>query len=82
MFFSLTIRPLSVLFRLQVEGCNLVDNLLTILNSGDLRSLDEGILGASAHSDYGMITLLVTNGISGLQVLRSYLLEKIVCIMR
>ncbi|KAA0041071.1 1-aminocyclopropane-1-carboxylate oxidase-like isoform X1 [Cucumis melo var. makuwa] len=35
---------------------------------GDLRSLDEEILGASAHSDYGMITLLVTNGISGLQV--------------
>ncbi|XP_038905770.1 2-oxoglutarate-Fe(II) type oxidoreductase-like isoform X2 [Benincasa hispida] len=35
---------------------------------GDLRSLDEEILGASAHSDYGMITLLVTNGIPGLQV--------------
>lgn len=35
---------------------------------GDLRSVDEEILGASAHSDYGMITLLVTNGIPGLQV--------------
>lgn len=35
---------------------------------GDLRSVDEEILGASAHSDYGMITLLVTNGIPGLQL--------------
>ncbi|XP_022923378.1 2-oxoglutarate-Fe(II) type oxidoreductase-like isoform X1 [Cucurbita moschata] len=35
---------------------------------GDLRSLDEEILGASAHSDWGMITLLVTNGIPGLQI--------------
>ncbi|XP_022158466.1 2-oxoglutarate-Fe(II) type oxidoreductase-like [Momordica charantia] len=35
---------------------------------GDLRSLDEELLGASAHSDYGMITLLVTNGVPGLQI--------------
>lgn len=29
--------------------------------------LDEKVLGASAHSDYGMITLLVSDGVPGLQ---------------
>jgi len=29
----------------------------------------EEIYGASPHSDYGMITLLLTNGVPGLQVL-------------
>ncbi|XP_073308078.1 azadirone synthase LFS-like [Primulina huaijiensis] len=35
---------------------------------GELGSSDEEIYGASAHSDYGMITLLATDGIRGLQV--------------
>ncbi|XP_028772916.1 2-oxoglutarate-Fe(II) type oxidoreductase hxnY [Neltuma alba] len=29
---------------------------------------DEEICGASAHSDYGMVTLLVTDGVQGLQI--------------
>ncbi|XP_017973922.1 PREDICTED: probable iron/ascorbate oxidoreductase DDB_G0283291 isoform X3 [Theobroma cacao] len=37
---------------------------------GDLDSYSEEIYGASAHSDYGMITLLVTDGVPGLQVCR------------
>ncbi|EOY24270.1 2-oxoglutarate and Fe(II)-dependent oxygenase superfamily protein isoform 1 [Theobroma cacao] len=37
---------------------------------GDLDSSSEEIYGASAHSDYGMITLLVTDGVPGLQVCR------------
>jgi len=35
---------------------------------GELGS-DEQICGASPHSDYGMITLLMTDGVPGLQVL-------------
>ncbi|KAK7330796.1 hypothetical protein VNO77_24996 [Canavalia gladiata] len=34
---------------------------------GELGS-DEEICGASAHSDYGMVTLLVTDGVPGLQI--------------
>ncbi|XVF51790.1 hypothetical protein PTKIN_Ptkin04bG0212800 [Pterospermum kingtungense] len=37
---------------------------------GELESPGEEIYGASAHSDYGMITLLVTDGVPGLQVCR------------
>ncbi|XP_024168907.1 2-oxoglutarate-Fe(II) type oxidoreductase hxnY isoform X2 [Rosa chinensis] len=37
---------------------------------GQLGSSDEEVLGASAHSDYGMITLLASNGVPGLQVCR------------
>lgn len=37
---------------------------------GDLGSSGEEIYGASAHSDYGMITLLATDGVPGLQVCR------------
>ncbi|KAM7491187.1 hypothetical protein LguiA_034108 [Lonicera macranthoides] len=38
---------------------------------GDLGISDEEVVyGASAHSDYGMITLLATNGVPGLQVCR------------
>ncbi|XP_019156815.1 PREDICTED: protein DOWNY MILDEW RESISTANCE 6 isoform X7 [Ipomoea nil] len=35
---------------------------------GPLESPDQVIYGASAHSDYGMITLLATDGVPGLQV--------------
>ncbi|XWS38615.1 hypothetical protein CRYUN_Cryun19dG0145900 [Craigia yunnanensis] len=37
---------------------------------GEVDSSKEEIYGASAHSDYGMITLLLTNGVPGLQVCR------------
>ncbi|KAM2901981.1 hypothetical protein FF1_007910 [Malus domestica] len=37
---------------------------------GELGSTDEEIYGASAHSDYGMVTLLASNGVPGLQVCR------------
>lgn len=49
--------------------CNLL--LLTIslpITLGELGS-HEGLCGASPHSDFGMITLLLTNGVPGLQVL-------------
>uniref|UniRef100_A0A803PMM0 Fe2OG dioxygenase domain-containing protein n=1 Tax=Cannabis sativa TaxID=3483 RepID=A0A803PMM0_CANSA len=37
---------------------------------GELGSADEDVCGASAHSDYGMITLLATDGVQGLQICR------------
>ncbi|KAK1565643.1 hypothetical protein Q3G72_031594 [Acer saccharum] len=37
---------------------------------GKLESSDEETYGASAHSDYGMITLLASDGVPGLQVCR------------
>ncbi|GKU95598.1 hypothetical protein SLEP1_g8933 [Rubroshorea leprosula] len=37
---------------------------------GELEPSGKEIYGASAHSDYGMITLLATDGVQGLQVCR------------
>ncbi|XP_078155828.1 kihadalactone A synthase LFS-like isoform X1 [Carex rostrata] len=37
---------------------------------GEISESDKGNYGASAHSDYGMITLLVTDGVPGLQICR------------
>ncbi|XP_026662239.2 2-oxoglutarate-Fe(II) type oxidoreductase hxnY [Phoenix dactylifera] len=37
---------------------------------GELAASDNGNFGASAHSDYGMVTLLVTDGVPGLQICR------------
>lgn len=34
---------------------------------GELVSSNQEVCGASAHSDYGMITLLATDGVPGLQ---------------
>uniref|UniRef100_A0A1J3I2Y9 1-aminocyclopropane-1-carboxylate oxidase n=1 Tax=Noccaea caerulescens TaxID=107243 RepID=A0A1J3I2Y9_NOCCA len=38
--------------------------------SGELNSYEEETCGASPHSDFGMITLLATDGVPGLQVCR------------
>ena len=35
---------------------------------GEVISSDLETYGASAHSDYGMVTLLLTDGVPGLQV--------------
>nr|XP_043627013.1 2-oxoglutarate-Fe(II) type oxidoreductase hxnY-like [Erigeron canadensis] len=40
---------------------------------GEMGVSDEIVYGASAHSDYGMITLLATDGVPGLQVCRDKL---------
>uniref|UniRef100_A0A452YNN0 Isopenicillin N synthase-like Fe(2+) 2OG dioxygenase domain-containing protein n=1 Tax=Aegilops tauschii subsp. strangulata TaxID=200361 RepID=A0A452YNN0_AEGTS len=37
---------------------------------GEVNESDNGNYGASAHSDYGMITLLATDGTPGLQICR------------
>ncbi|KAJ3681830.1 hypothetical protein LUZ60_014403 [Juncus effusus] len=37
---------------------------------GEISPSDKGNLGLSAHSDYGMITLLLTDGVPGLQICR------------
>ncbi|ONK73542.1 uncharacterized protein A4U43_C04F32710, partial [Asparagus officinalis] len=37
---------------------------------GELTDADVGKYGASAHSDYGMLTLLATDGVPGLQICR------------
>ncbi|XP_010677081.2 2-oxoglutarate-Fe(II) type oxidoreductase hxnY [Beta vulgaris subsp. vulgaris] len=44
--------------------------LRTIHYPGDISYHNDEVLGASAHSDYGMITLLATDGVPGLQVCR------------
>ncbi|KAG8662291.1 hypothetical protein MANES_01G084100v8 [Manihot esculenta] len=47
------------------------ESFLRVLHyPGELGNSEEEIFGASAHSDYGMITLLVTDGVPGLQVCR------------
>lgn len=35
--------------------------------AGDINASDGGNIGAAAHSDYGMLTLLATDGTPGLQ---------------
>ncbi|XP_048435880.1 1-aminocyclopropane-1-carboxylate oxidase-like isoform X2 [Pyrus x bretschneideri] len=47
-----------------------LSNLNQWPSEGELGSTGEEIYGASAHSDYGMVTLLASNGVPGLQVCR------------
>ncbi|XP_028956826.1 kihadalactone A synthase LFS-like isoform X2 [Malus domestica] len=55
----------------KVGALNKPRGLLRLLHyPGELGSTDEEIYGASAHSDYGMVTLLASNGVPGLQVCR------------
>jgi hypothetical protein len=42
--------------------------MISKFNVGEVNESDNGNYGASAHSDYGMITLLATDGTPGLQV--------------
>lgn len=43
------------------------DNMPLFIILGELVSSNQEVCGASAHSDYGMITLLATDGVPGLQ---------------
>nr|CAB96197.1 hypothetical protein [Capsella rubella] len=55
----------------QVGGFNAQAAVVRLLRyPGELNSSGEVTCGASAHSDYGMITLLATDGVPGLQVCR------------
>lgn len=44
--------------------------LLHYPDAGEMDDEEQVVYGASAHSDYGMITLLATDGVPGLQVCR------------
>ncbi|CAA2978421.1 1-aminocyclopropane-1-carboxylate oxidase-like isoform X1 [Olea europaea subsp. europaea] len=58
-------------FFYDIGALNQPNSFLRLLHyPGDLGLADEETYGASAHSDYGMITLLATDGVGGLQVCR------------
>lgn len=44
--------------------------LMFFLSSGKVSDPAKGVYGAGAHSDYGLITLLATDDVVGLQVIR------------
>ncbi|WCJ25845.1 2-oxoglutarate (2OG) and Fe(II)-dependent oxygenase superfamily protein [Euphorbia peplus] len=55
----------------KIEALSKPDAYLRLLRyPGELGHSKDEIFGASAHSDYGMITLLLTDGVPGLQVCR------------
>ncbi|KAJ9538333.1 hypothetical protein OSB04_031066 [Centaurea solstitialis] len=55
-------------FEKEGGGLNRPLGVLRLLHyPGDMGVSDEIVYGASAHSDYGMITLLATDGVPGLQ---------------
>jgi isopenicillin N synthase-like dioxygenase len=43
-------------------------HLMFFLSSGQVSNPSKGVYGAGAHSDYGLITLLATDDVVGLQV--------------
>ncbi|XP_043718479.1 probable iron/ascorbate oxidoreductase DDB_G0283291 isoform X5 [Telopea speciosissima] len=53
-----------------IEGTTTLTNLNQWPSEGELAVSNEETYGASAHSDYGMITLLATDGVRGLQICR------------
>ncbi|PKI41541.1 2-oxoglutarate-Fe(II) type oxidoreductase hxnY-like [Punica granatum] len=58
-------------FFVRVGGLDKPTAFLRLLHyPGDAIASGEEIYGASAHSDYGMITLLATDGVPGLQICR------------
>ncbi|XP_006662527.1 2-oxoglutarate-Fe(II) type oxidoreductase hxnY [Oryza brachyantha] len=62
---------LDVEFFEKVGAFNCPSAFLRLLHyPGEVDDSDVGNYGASAHSDYGMITLLVTDGTPGLQICR------------
>ncbi|XP_028091487.1 1-aminocyclopropane-1-carboxylate oxidase-like isoform X2 [Camellia sinensis] len=72
-FFSLPLEEKMKLLHRENRGYTplYAENLNPSSSSkGELGLSDEEIFGASAHSDYGMITLLATDGVGGLQVCR------------
>uniref|UniRef100_A0A2P2KU46 Fe2OG dioxygenase domain-containing protein n=3 Tax=Rhizophora mucronata TaxID=61149 RepID=A0A2P2KU46_RHIMU len=55
----------------KVGALDKAEGFLRLLHyPGDLGCSGDEVCGASAHSDYGMITLLATDGVPGLQVCR------------
>lgn len=61
-------------FFIKVGALNAPATYLRLLHyPGELGNSEEQIYGASAHSDYGMLTLLATDGVAGLQVCREKL---------
>jgi isopenicillin N synthase-like dioxygenase len=44
-------------------------HLMLFLLSGQVSNPSKGVYGAGAHSDYGLITLLATDDVVGLQVI-------------
>jgi isopenicillin N synthase-like dioxygenase len=44
-------------------------HLMFFLLSGQVSNPSKGVYGAGAHSDYGLITLLATDDVVGLQVI-------------
>lgn len=52
-------------------ACDSPNPFLRLLHyPGELQVSEQVVYGASAHSDYGMLTLLATDGVGGLQVCR------------
>ncbi|XP_027773183.1 2-oxoglutarate-Fe(II) type oxidoreductase hxnY isoform X2 [Solanum pennellii] len=52
-------------------ACDSPNGFLRLLHyPGELQLSEQVVYGASAHSDYGMLTLLATDGVGGLQVCR------------
>ena len=56
----------------------------SLFNEGQISDPSKGLYGAGAHTDYGLITLLATDDVAGLQVRKqmiffSSILQTFVC---